>query len=635
MSSYLISGPEISYFNEVKNIFETNNHSLEIYGNGIDEVNCESLDLPENAHLIINGHGIIINDRGIIDKKGDYIISLCSSKQLIYTRNVFEGINNNNKALDVELISCNGGSAINAISALAKWSTLITFISSDYLSVPFLTEEVITYSTSVIYTDNPFIKFASYIFINPGESKFAISYQNEEKIFVAPIDSYSSKSKTREWQNVQLVKYIEFCKNIKISMNSHRSAQIDVMIELVKDLKQQNEWSSKFNIDRYLELLLLNMGIQGNHDIVQELLSQKIDINVQLINGITPLSIAAAHGHVEVVRALLEAKALVDIKTDTGATALYLAAQTGYVEVVRALLEAKASVDIKTDTGATALCIAIQRGYLEIVKALINAGALVDSKKNSGEHVLYIAASDGNLNIIKALIEAKASVNLKTDNGISALNIAAHQGYLEVVKALIEAGASIDAKDNNGISALYIATELGHIEVIKTLIEAGASIDAKNNNGRSSLYIAAQQGHIEVIKTLIEAGASVDSKDNNGVSALYITAQQGHIEILKLFLSAGANTEEVDCNLMSCIKHLSKEIKLYDQNQVKYILKHNKEAKAALNAMKNLETQEHLKELFPLIERTENCLLSQPKWIIEDLNNICGENGEYYNELEL
>jgi ankyrin repeat protein len=670
MLSNYITGPKIN------NSYIKSLNDYTIYDNGKEEYKCEDFNFQEYQHVIINAHGKIF-------KEGKHEINLCSISD--YTHDALKQINSNNNPLDIELLSCYSGAAISDISALSQYSTLITLTSSKQKAISSFSEEIIT-KYKHLSKDNPFITFVSYIFSNPDDIKFATNSQNGEEIFISLIDPSISNLTTKEYQHNELYKFIEFCKSIKSNMNEYRSKQINEMIDLFKDSEGLNEWIDHYN-ERYNELLLINMTNHDNLNAIQKLLYSGVNVNTQLINGLSSLHVAAMDGHTEIVRILIKAEASVNLINNDGKSPLYLAAMDGNTEIVKILLDGGANVDLIDNDGNSPLYLVAGKGHTETVKILLEGEASVNLTNKDGNSPLYISTIMGHTETTKALIEGGASVNLTNKNGFSPLYISAAKGDTETTKALIEGGASVNLTNKNGFSPLYISAAKGDTETVKTLIKAKANVDLIDNDGNSPLYLAAQGGHTETItalikaeaninltnkegvsplhasamnghtetaKTLIEAGASVNLRDIDGFSPLYLAAMSGHTETVKalieggssvnlrnkvgnpplftaykhghseiidLLLAAGANSHESHPMLTS---HIQK-------NPIEYILKHNTEAKFALNAMKNLETQSHLSNLLPIIEETEDCLMNQPEGIIEDLNDICGDHGSFYS----
>ena len=74
--------------------------------------------------------------------------------------------------------------------------------------------------------------------------------------------------------------------------------------------------------------------MEDKADIASQLIKLGADVNLASFNGITPLHLAAAQGHVELVKELLDSGAEHDAITATGETATHFAAKNGYPDIV-------------------------------------------------------------------------------------------------------------------------------------------------------------------------------------------------------------------------------------------------------------------------------------------------------------
>ncbi|KAL8619415.1 hypothetical protein ACOMHN_011766 [Nucella lapillus] len=131
--------------------------------------------------------------------------------------------------------------------------------------------------------------------------------------------------------------------------------------------------------------------------------------------GLTPLSMAAAVGHVDGTRKLLEAGAAVDDKSSEGNNALMIALRHGDVRAVNSLWPHRKSLDINhaNNDGFTALHLAAERKWESCVQFLIQYGADVNKQNNSGQTALHIAASKGDHPTAERLLTAGASLLLE------------------------------------------------------------------------------------------------------------------------------------------------------------------------------------------------------------------------------
>ena len=89
-------------------------------------------------------------------------------------------------------------------------------------------------------------------------------------------------------------------------------------------------------------------------------------------NGVTPLHLASAKGHLEIVRFLVSCDpSLTDMADKHQRTALHYACQGGCQEVVKVLVEElKSKTDARDILGVTPCQVARLRGHSEIVKYL-------------------------------------------------------------------------------------------------------------------------------------------------------------------------------------------------------------------------------------------------------------------------
>jgi ankyrin repeat protein len=121
-----------------------------------------------------------------------------------------------------------------------------------------------------------------------------------------------------------------------------------------------------------------------------------------------------------------------------GATPLFLAAEVNNLDVITTLVEAGADPLIGTERGTTPLMMA--------------AGAGTDVQR---ERALEERATA--LETAKFLVERGADVNAAGQYGWTALHAAAYQGINPVIEYLVSKGAKIDQKDEFGQTALSIS----------------------------------------------------------------------------------------------------------------------------------------------------------------------------------
>ena len=121
-----------------------------------------------------------------------------------------------------------------------------------------------------------------------------------------------------------------------------------------------------------------------------------------------------------------------------GATPLFLAAEVNNLDVIKALVEAGADPLIATERGTTPLMMA--------------AGAGTDVQRERVPEERSVA-----LETAKFLVERGAEVNAAGQYGWTALHAATYQGMNDVIEYLVSKGAKIDQKDEFGQTPLSIS----------------------------------------------------------------------------------------------------------------------------------------------------------------------------------
>ncbi len=113
-----------------------------------------------------------------------------------------------------------------------------------------------------------------------------------------------------------------------------------------------------------------------------------------IVDGLTPLFVAASQGHTQVVEYLLEIGVDPDQRTEEGATPLIIAAKNGHLDIVKLLINNGADVDARADNGATAMAVALEQDQIKVINALVEAGAKPAQSRSADDWVLQIETED-------------------------------------------------------------------------------------------------------------------------------------------------------------------------------------------------------------------------------------------------
>jgi ankyrin repeat protein len=197
---------------------------------------------------------------------------------------------------------------------------------------------------------------------------------------------------------------------------------------------------------------LLVASAMGRAKAAALLLDQGADPDAVAASGFTALHYAARRkGAVAIVSALLAHGGKPDVRLNQqkptitpngvvlqGATPLALAAEINNLEAVEALVDGGADPLIPTEQGTTPLMLAA------------GAGTDVSRSRSPEERAMAIQT-------VKFLVERGSDVNVAGQFGWTALHSAAYQGLNDVIEFLAGKGAKLDAKDHFGQTPLSIS----------------------------------------------------------------------------------------------------------------------------------------------------------------------------------
>jgi ankyrin repeat protein len=137
-------------------------------------------------------------------------------------------------------------------------------------------------------------------------------------------------------------------------------------------------------------------AMRGHQNIVTELLTRGVDIELQASNGSTALHLASWNGHLDVVDVLLDAKADVNATTTNGSTALLFASQKGHQSIVVRLLDGHGDILKSAKSGWTALHAACFAGHVELAYMLLQRMPLQENPSTQwfkfGKEALQISS---------------------------------------------------------------------------------------------------------------------------------------------------------------------------------------------------------------------------------------------------
>ncbi len=299
-------------------------------------------------------------------------------------------------------------------------------------------------------------------------------------------------------------------------------------------------------MNRYQKTELFIKAIMKNdlNEIKRLVIEEKVDVNETktIINGGTPLMIAARINGKEVTELLIEHGADVNAFDNDGWSVLMFAIENKATKTAELLIQQGANVNATTKSGMTPLMIAARKDEKDIAELLIKNGSNVNAIDKDGWSPLMHTASKNSLKTSELLLKYGADVNAFDNDGWSALMISASEDTKDIAEMLIRHGAHINVTDNEGRTALMFAAENNSIRTLELIIhKVGADVNAVDKDNWTALMIAASSNSKEAAAILLKYGADINAVDNDDWSALRIAAHENAKETAKLLIENGAD----------------------------------------------------------------------------------------------
>lgn len=291
--------------------------------------------------------------------------------------------------------------------------------------------------------------------------------------------------------------------------------------------------------------LQVAVGI-GNTVMVTAMLSlPDTSVKVQDVHGRTALHWSVQLGHAAMMTTLLDKAGIeqFNILDANGWTALHYAAHdTDPNECATILAKHPKVVDRPDNHGQTALVLAILAKNVRLAKVLIEQGSDPLVVDETGSTPLHVASFVGDVSIIKKLLSGTtAGIDQEDSSGQTPLFFACEQGWTDAVKYLISRGADPKHIEGEGRTTLHFATLGGHSVLCEYLMRAcNVDPNTADQGGRTSLHTATYAGDTSTTEVLIANNADVNAQDSAGISPMHWAAASNSIECVAALIAAEA-----------------------------------------------------------------------------------------------
>ena len=196
-----------------------------------------------------------------------------------------------------------------------------------------------------------------------------------------------------------------------------------------------------------------------------------------------------------------------------GLTPLHVAAKHGHVDIVRFLLDSEEDLDINKPIAAafdklSPLMLAAIEGHLNVVQFLVSNrekyGVKLELTDKRGRTALTHAVMNGNSHIVSYLLRLGVNHLVADSSGNTLMHYAAAYGWYFNCKLLMEAGCPTDATSNWKITPLAVAFMKGHMGLVNMFLQApGADINAVVNAANGKFHVFSVNAKILQFKSTV------------------------------------------------------------------------------------------------------------------------------------
>jgi len=287
-------------------------------------------------------------------------------------------------------------------------------------------------------------------------------------------------------------------------------------------------------------------------DVIDLLITARMDANARDRNGLTPWMLSAATGHHEALARLLAWGADLSCDLDlwqfekvpweakTIPNGLFMAAFSGSSECCQIFLSRATKVH---EVMLIAACIGGNAAALQTM--LPHAEHVIS--RGGPFSPLFSASFCGQLDCVDLLLSHKALPNQTCDDGKTAFFAAMASGYEDVGRLLLSYRADPWIRTEADDTALLVASGGGHDACVLMMLSLRADLHQTCGEAEGKvLHVAAEWGREQTVRLLVESRADPKAVDKKQKTPLHKAAEYGYVEVLAALLELNADPRAID-----------------------------------------------------------------------------------------
>ncbi|KAI5734628.1 hypothetical protein M8J77_008902 [Diaphorina citri] len=288
------------------------------------------------------------------------------------------------------------------------------------------------------------------------------------------------------------------------------------------------------------------------------------DLNIQDINGNTPLHVAVDQDSYDAIKFLLESGVNTRILNNKKQAVLHLATELNKVPILLILLQYKDMIDILQggEHGRTALHIAAIYDFDECARILVkDFGASLKRACSNGYYPIHDAAKNASSKTMEVFLQFGESIGCSREEMISLfdaegnlpLHSAVHGGDFKAVELCLKSGAKISTQQFDLSTPVHLACSQGALDIVRLMFNLQPSeklvcLNSTDAQKMTPLHCAAMFDRCDVVQYLIDEGADLNVLDKEKRSPLLLAASRGGWKTVLTLVRNKANILLKDIN---------------------------------------------------------------------------------------
>ncbi|ORX45573.1 ankyrin, partial [Piromyces finnis] len=286
------------------------------------------------------------------------------------------------------------------------------------------------------------------------------------------------------------------------------------------------------DIEEYLKYRAKNNTLENTKTKSKEIQKQKVEDKSYLRLSSTPLISAILNGQNDIVEELIKNGTNINEKDEQDLNPFYYACSINNERAIHLLIEKKVEIENYCDPLKTSVMhFACKYGNVELAERIIDCYAMFQG--NISQSSIYLSRSHSR----ELSFERYCGVNeFNKPNmfGVTPFHWACLYGKRDIIKLFKNGGINIFIeKDINGSNALHHVCSSGNTESVRLILkyiklyntkvildqDSYININEINGNGDSALHISVRIGNEDIVKLLIDNGINQTILNSNNQTA--------------------------------------------------------------------------------------------------------------------